>query len=612
VTVKAGTFTMGSPSSPAEPCRIYAETQHKVTLTHDFEVATTETTQAQFKALMTYNPSNFKSCNDCPVETVSWHQAADYANALSSKKNFANCYTCSGTKTISVTCQEAAAYTGAKIYNCPGYRLPTEAEWEYAYRAGTTTAYYNGKNDPSQCTSCSTKDTNADSIGWYCYNANKKTHPVAKKTANAWGLYDMAGNVVEWGNDLYQASIGSSAVTDPVGSGSSNRMLRGGGWYVDAGYMRAAGHRSDGASTYKASHVGFRCARTLKPLWRPVTNTGAPSQRHLHTAVWSGNEMIIWGGSTVSGGNPKGVLNTGGRYNPSTDAWSSTGTSGAPAARWQHSAVWASGEMIIWGGRANTSSGYQNSGGKYDPTKDQWKATSTTNAPSARYVHTAVWTGSEMIIWGGRYSSSGYSKDGARYNPTSDTWTPVSSTSAPGQRGSHSAVWTGTEMIVWGGYDGSKPINTGGRYNPKTNTWTSLSTNGAPSPRTNNVAIWTGTEMIVWGGSGASGSLADGARYNPSTNTWTALPSTGTPTARYQAQAIWTGSKMVVWGGHSTVYEATGGIYDSTKNTWTPTPTAGAPGPRYRHSAVWTGSEAIFWGGRIQPTGLSDGGRLGL
>lgn len=279
--------------------------------------------------------------------------------------------------------------------------------------------------------------------------------------------------------------------------------------------------------------------------------------------------MIIWGGSPVSGGNPSGVLNTGGRYDPSSDTWSSTTTTGAPTARYNQAAVWADGEMIVWGGQAPVSGARLNSGGRYDPTKDQWNSISPTNAPSGRYAHTAVWTGSEMIVWGGRLTS-GYAKDGARYNPTSNTWLSVSAVNSPVQRAGHSSVWTGKEMLVWGGYDSSMLVNTGGRYNPKTNTWTSMSTKGAPAPRASHVTIWTGSEMIVWGGEATTGAQADGARYNPATDTWITLPSTGAPTARYDARAIWTSTKMVVWGGYSTAYEATGGIYDLAKTVGRP------------------------------------------
>ena len=103
---------------------------------------------------------------------------------------------------------------------------------------------------------------------------------------------------------------------------------------------------------------------------------------------------------------------------------------------------------------------------------DYWAATSSTNVPEARGEHTAVWTGREMIVWGGQ----GFNglNTGARYNPTTDTWTATSTTNAPEARDQHTAVWTGSEMIVWGGSDGN-PLNTGGRYNPSTNTWTSMS-----------------------------------------------------------------------------------------------------------------------------------------
>src|ERR1700730_374927 len=105
-----------------------------------------------------------------------------------------------------------------------------------------------------------------------------------------------------------------------------------------------------------------------------------------------------------------------------------------------------------------------------------WSATSTTNAPSPRSDHTAVWTGSEMIVWGG----GGYSNTGGRYNPATDTWTATSTSNTPRARAFHTAVWTGSEMIVWGGYDGSN-LNSGGRYNPGTDTWTATSTTNAPS-----------------------------------------------------------------------------------------------------------------------------------
>ena len=131
---------------------------------------------------------------------------------------------------------------------------------------------------------------------------------------------------------------------------------------------------------------------------------------------------------------------------------------------------------------------------------DSWTATSTTNAPTGRSDHTAVWTGSEMIVWGG-YDAAAYLNTGGRYNPSTDSWTATSTTNAPTARDSHTAVWTGSEMIVWGGFgDGSDALNTGGRYNPSTDSWTATSTTNAPTARADHTAVWTGSEMIVWGG----------------------------------------------------------------------------------------------------------------
>src|SRR5947207_1867653 len=171
--------------------------------------------------------------------------------------------------------------------------------------------------------------------------------------------------------------------------------------------------------------------------------------------------MIVWGGYDGSS-----EVNTGGRYNPSTDSWTATSTTNAPAARGSHTAVWTGSEMIVWGG--GDSSNLFNTGGRYNPSTDSWTATSTTNAPAARWDHTAVWTGSEMIVWGGCIDDfcTNPLNTGGRYNPSTDSWTATSTTNAPAARGDHTAVWTGSQMIVWGGF--CCDLNTGGRYNPAT------------------------------------------------------------------------------------------------------------------------------------------------
>src|SRR6266542_3527041 len=133
-------------------------------------------------------------------------------------------------------------------------------------------------------------------------------------------------------------------------------------------------------------------------------------------------------------------------------------------------------------------------------TDDTWSATTTTNAPVARDSHTAVWTGSKMIVWGGFGDCGfGYCNSGGQYDPSTDTWTATSTTNAPDGRASHTAVWTGSEMIVWGGL-APNPANTGGRYNPTTDSWTTTSTANAPLARVYHKVVWTGSEMIVWGG----------------------------------------------------------------------------------------------------------------
>jgi len=266
VLVPAGTFTMGSPED--ELGRGLYEDQHEVTLTHDFYLQQTEVTKAQWQALMGNNHDDEACGGDCPVNDVNWWEALAYANALSAQQGLPACYTlegCNGaTPGQGMGCSSVSVNApGRNLYQCAGYRLPTEAEWEYAYRAGTTTAFYNGG-----ITHTIGHDAHMDAIGWYDENSHGGKYSVGQKTPNAWGLYDMAGNVWEWCWDLY-GHYPPYAVTDPTGPGSVSglkRVKRGGSRACSADLARAASRfpaypdRRDNFESF--SVVGFRLARS--------------------------------------------------------------------------------------------------------------------------------------------------------------------------------------------------------------------------------------------------------------------------------------------------------------------------------------------------------------
>jgi N-acetylneuraminic acid mutarotase len=320
----------------------------------------------------------------------------------------------------------------------------------------------------------------------------------------------------------------------------------------------------------------------------------SPSGRTYHTAVWTGREMIVWGGE-----NPAVTLDTGGRYDPVTDTWTPTSTVNVPEARKEHVAVWTGTQMIVWGGYANLV-GYFSSGSRYDPATDTWSPTSTVGAPAARHWHTAVWTGKEMIVWGGFSGTEGYSSSGGRYDPTADRWVPTSAVNAPAKRGQHTAVWTGAQMIVWGGEDQAGYPPSGGRYDPVTDAWSSTSLTGAPTPRRQHVAVWTGTQMLVWGGFAGTTVryTSTGGRYDPITDTWSPTSMIGVPEKRALTSSAWTGTQMLVWGGgDENVSLVSGGRYDPATDTWAPTSTSGVPAARNVETAVWTGTQMIVWGG---------------
>ncbi len=332
--------------------------------------------------------------------------------------------------------------------------------------------------------------------------------------------------------------------------------------------------------------------------WTPMSTVGAPGLRYDHTTIWTGSRMIVWGGArdnlfvTLA-------YNSGGIYDPASDTWSATSTTGAPSGRYQHSAVWTGARMIVFGGRASI---FFQDGARYDPATDTWSPISVVNAPSARAMHTAVWTGTTMIVWGGANSSGVRTTTGARYDPATDTWAATSMTGVPSVRSQYSATWAGSRLVIWGGFGSSAVVATGGRYDPVADTWTSTSMTGVPAARSDHTAVWTGAKVLVWGGSNSSAKLDTGASYDPVADSWTATSALNAATPRTGHTAVWTGSSMIVWGGQANASFVlllnSGGRYDPSTDSWTPTTVGSGPAPRTQHTAVWTGTKMLVWGGR--------------
>jgi len=314
-----------------------------------------------------------------------------------------------------------------------------------------------------------------------------------------------------------------------------------------------------------------------------------PTARYAHTAVWTGTEMLIWGGQD---GGLNTATNTGSRYDPVTDTWTAMSLVNAPLSRYQHTAVWTGSEMIVWGGLGSDHSAHLlNTGSKYNPITNTWQALSTDNVISPRRGHRAIWTGSEMFIWGGN------SNEGGLYDPAIDQWQRTNIIGAPIHRLDPAMVWTGEKVIIWGGEWSHNELDSGAIYDPQTNTWSPMNTDDAPSPRTNHAAVWTGSEMLVWGGDYDRSPLRNGKKYNPQTDAWTDMNEVINPPTIYTFgdQAVWTGNKMLLWYGH--LGGSGGAMYDPQTDDWQIISRANEPGRRGGYSMVWTGEKMLLWGG---------------
>jgi formylglycine-generating enzyme required for sulfatase activity len=230
-----GEFMMGSLTGEGDNDE---HPQHQVRITRPFYLGVYEVTQGQYRAVMGQTPSNFKGSDDLPVETVSWRDAVQFCNTLSEKEGMKPFYEIDG-ESVRIA-----------DWNGTGYRLPTEAEWEYACRAGSNTKYSFGDDEK-----------NLSAYAWFDGNSENKTHPVGQRQRNSWDLYDMHGNVWEWCWDWFTADYYQGSPTDdPRGPlGASPRVFRGGGWSREPRSCRSADRRRFEPGL-RGSALGFRLA----------------------------------------------------------------------------------------------------------------------------------------------------------------------------------------------------------------------------------------------------------------------------------------------------------------------------------------------------------------
>ncbi|MCB9888904.1 MAG: hypothetical protein H6836_04955 [Planctomycetes bacterium] len=285
--------------------------------------------------------------------------------------------------------------------------------------------------------------------------------------------------------------------------------------------------------------------------------------------------------------------------------WRAIELAGAPAARSDATTVWTGREVLQWGG-LDVGDRYLGDGGAFDPATNTWRTISRQGAPSARAWHTAVWTGREMLVWGGCDADSELG-DGAAYDPVSDRWRPLPSCGAPDARGSHVAVFNGACMLVWAGVDENHAFSRGGLLDPVKNTWTPCTFHcGQLTPRS-LPGVWTGREFLLWGGINGSSVLGHGISFVPAKRRATLMNATGAPAPRARHAAVWTGRALVVWGGTRSIRGGRplgdGASYDPVTRRWAALPVAGAPSARFGHAFAWTGTELCIAGGATKPTG---------
>jgi hypothetical protein len=346
--------------------------------------------------------------------------------------------------------------------------------------------------------------------------------------------------------------------------------------------------------------------------WTKIADPpGGFAGRIFGSTVWTAGEMIVFGGGTTTDGGPG--FKDGAIYSLAKNTWSVLATSPLSARR-VHTAVWTGLTMIVWGG--DSASTYRADGAEYDAFSKSWSMLPASPL-TARTAHAAVWvpTTNEMIVWGGK-TAAGPAADGAAFNPTTDSWTSLPA--APiGARSLHAMYWTGTEVLIFGGRDSSGDLDDGALYDPVKKTWRKLPASGLGG-RLFPTTAFDGNFLTFAGQDGAA-VANDGAILKVgATPSWTPLAATPAEfTTRTWMQSWSVGGRLTIWsgivGGATPSFPTDGVTYDTTAGSWTYLKAdSSAPTGRALASTASTGSGAIVWSGLGKPGGgivdiLTDG-----
>jgi hypothetical protein len=318
--------------------------------------------------------------------------------------------------------------------------------------------------------------------------------------------------------------------------------------------------------------------------WRAIP-TAPIAGRDGPAAVWTGHQLLAWGGHGRIPNQGLRPLTDGAAYDPASDHWQPIPSAPAGVQGTSTAAVWTGSRMLVWVGNAPDGPAV---GATYDPARRSWRRI----APSPlgpRESFSIVWTGEELIVFGGSSGDGLPTPAGAAYRPASDRWRVLPA--APiASRVDHAAVWTGREVLVWGGRDARRSFADGAAYNPRTNRW--RPTAGRAGAAVAAAAAWTGTRMLVWDAS-ATGRTSGGL-YDPAADRWTAIRP-GPALAANHSGPVWTGTQLIAWTGGI----PTAGIaYAPATNRWSTLPPAPlARGDRSGAAMVWTGREVVIWSG---------------